>query len=270
MTTAQENSSTASGAGAAPALDLIDVTVSTLRDPSVEVLRDVQWTVQPGDYWAVAGLHRSGKSDLMAVAAGLMRAKRGTVRVFGRALLAGFEPERVDSRRPVGLVFDGGQLLHHLTLAGNIALPMAYHAIGNDTDRGSRLQSLIEFTGLESSMSRMPAQVSRNAQQRIGLARALALKPRLLLLDNPLTGLDPRDAAWWLDSLDALARGHALIDGEPLTLVVTGDDFRPWQNRAKQFALLNGTAFLALGGREQLRAHREPLLKVLLDAPGRL
>ena len=269
MMTAQESSATASRAGSVPALEMTDVTVSTLRDPAIELLREVQWTVQSGEYWVVAGLHRSGKSDLMAVAAGVMRPKHGTVKIFGRELLSGFEHERVDSRRPVGLVFDGGQLLHHLTLAENIALPVAYHEIGNDTERGVRLQSLIEFTGLESAMSRMPAQASRNAQQRIGLARALALKPRLLLLDNPLTGLDPRDAAWWLDSLDSLARGHALLDGEPLTLVVTGDDFRPWQNRAKQFALLNGTTFLALGGREELRRHPEPLLQVLRDATGR-
>ena len=268
MMTTQERSASASGADSVPALEMTDVTVSTLRDPSIELLRDVQWTVEAGDYWVVAGLHRSGKSDLMAVAAGLMRPRRGTVRIFGRELLSGFEHERVDSRRPVGLVFDGGQLLHHLTLAENIALPLEYHEVGNDVERGVRLQSLIEFTGLESSMARHPAQVSRNAQQRIGLARALALMPRLLLLDNPLTGLDPRDATWWLDSLDALARGHALLDGSPLTLVVTGDDFRPWQNRAKQFALLNGPAFLALGGREELRAHPEPLLKVLLDTPG--
>ena len=268
MMKTQENSATASGADSVPALEMTGVTVSTLRDPSVELLRDVQWIVQPGEYWVVAGLHRSGKSDLMAVAAGLMRPRCGTVRIFGRELLAGIEHERVDSRRPVGLVFDGGQLLHHLTLAENIALPLDYHEVGHDAERRTRLQSLIEFTGLESSMARHPAQVSRNEQQRIGLARALALKPRLLLLDNPLTGLDPRDAAWWLDSLDSLACGHALLDGQPLTLVVTGDDFRPWQNRAKQFALLNGTTFLALGGREELRHHPEPLLQVLLDAPG--
>ena len=269
MMTTPESSATASGADSVPALEMTDVTVSTLRDPSVELLRDVQWTVQSGDYWAVAGLHRSGKTDLMAVAAGLMRPKRGTVKIFGRELLTGVEHERADSRRPVGLVFDGGQLLHHLTLAENIALPLEYHEVGNDAERGVRLQTLIEFTGLESSMARRPAQVSRNEQQRIGLARALALKPRLLLLDNPLTGLDPRDAAWWLDSLDALSRGHMLLDGEPLTVVVTGDDFRPWQNRAKQFAVLSGTIFLALGGREELRQHPEPLLKVLLDSPPR-
>lgn len=269
MTKAHEDFPAPSDAGSTRALEMIDVTVSTLRDPSVELLRGVQWTVQPGDYWAVAGLHRSGKSDLMAVAAGLMRPRHGMVRIFGRELLAGFEHERVDSRRPVGLVFDGGQLLHHLTLVENIALPLDYHEVGADDQRRTRLQSLIEFTGLESSMNQLPARVSRNAHQRIGLARALALKPRLLLLDNPLTGLDPRDAAWWLDSLDALARGHALLDGQPLTLVVTGDDFRPWQNRARQFALLNGSSFVTLGGREQLRLHPEPLLQVLLDAPGR-
>jgi ABC-type transporter Mla maintaining outer membrane lipid asymmetry ATPase subunit MlaF len=106
--------------------------------------------------------------------------------------------------------------------------------------------------------------VNRNWQQRIGLARALALKPEVLLLDNPLTGLDPRDAAWWLDIVDALAAGHPIVDGKPLTLVVTGDDLRPWQNRARQFAVLKNRQFVSLGARADLAGHTETHLQDLL------
>ena len=246
-----------------PAFEMRGVTVVSLRDASKVVLEDVNWTVEIGDFWAVAGLLRSGKSDLMALAAGISRPTRGVHHLFGRELVAGFEQERLALRLRIGLVFDGGQLLHHLTLAENIALPLRYH-LGDHADIEHRLRALVEFTGLEPWADSRPSYVNRNWQQRFGLARALALKPEVLLLDNPLTGLDPRDAGWWLETVDALAAGHPLMDGKPLTLVVTGDDLRPWRNRARQFAILKNQQFVPLGTRADLVGHGEPLLQDLL------
>lgn len=247
-----------------PALEMLGVTVPALRDPDTAVLEDVRWTVASGEYWAVGGLHRTGKSDLMAVAGGVMRPASGTLRIFGQELMTGFESERLASRRPVGLVFDGGQLVHRLSLLENITLPLLYHLPPGAPEPVTCLEALVEFTGLAPLMGKLPAAVSRNQRQRIGLARALALRPRLLLLDNPLTGLDPRDAQWWLDALDALAAGHALLDHQPLTLVVTADDFRPWMDRARQFAVLKDRRFLPLGNRAEARANADPLLEDLL------
>lgn len=247
-----------------PALEMRDVSVTTLRDASSIVLEGVNWTVASGDFWAVAGLLRSGKSDLMALAAGITRPARGNCRLFGHELVAGFEHDRLTLRLRVGLVFDGGQLLHHLTLAENIALPLRYHFDDGGEQIEQRIRSLIELTGLEPWAGSHPADVNRNWQQRIGLARALALKPEVLLLDNPLTGLDPRDAGWWLETVDALAAGHPIVDGKPLTLVITSDDLRPWQNRAKQFAILKSRQFIPLGGRGDLAGHAGTHLQDLL------
>jgi phospholipid/cholesterol/gamma-HCH transport system ATP-binding protein len=246
-----------------PALEMREVTVTSLKDPAKVVLEGVNWTVMAGDFWAVAGLLRSGKSDLMALAAGIMRPTRGTYRLFGKELIAGFEQERLELRLRVGLVFDGGQLLHQLTLAENVALPLRYH-LGAGSDLDERLAALIQFTGLEPWADGHPADLTRNWQQRFGLARALALKPEVLLLDNPLTGLDPRDAGWWLDTVEALAAGHPILDHRPVTLVVTGDDLRPWGRRARQFAVLKNHQFLALGNRADLASHPDPLLQDLL------
>jgi ABC-type transporter Mla maintaining outer membrane lipid asymmetry ATPase subunit MlaF len=246
-----------------PAIEMCEVTVSSLRDPARVVLEGVNWTVAAGEFWAVAGLLRAGKSDLVALTAGIMRPTRGTYQLFGQELIAGFEHERLALRLRVGLAFDGGQLLHHLTLAENIALPLRYH-LGAGEDIDERIRALMAFTGLEPWAHSTPASVNRNWQQRIGLARALALKPGVLLLDNPLTGLDPRDTTWWLETVDALAAGHPIVDGRPLTLVVTGDDLRPWRGRATQFAVLKDQQFIPLGSREALAGHAEPLLQDLL------
>src|ERR1051325_5725668 len=249
-----------------PALEMRGVTVTSLRDPANVVLEEVNWSVAVGDFWAVAGLLRSGKSDLMALASGLTRPARGICRWFGEDLVASFEQDRLTLRLRIGLVFDGGQLLHHLTLSENIALPLHYHLHDDGTDIDARLRALIELTGLEPWADRHPAEVTRNWQQRIGLARALALRPEVLLLDSPLTSLDPRDAAWWLETLDALATGHPIVDGHPLTVVVTCDDLRPWLNRARQFAILKNHQFIPLGTRSELSRHPERLLEDLLPA----
>ena len=251
-------------------MEMRHVTVTTVRDSSNAVLEGVNWTVAVGDFWAVAGLLRSGKSDLMAMASGTTRPSRGTYRLFGRELVAGFEHERLALRLRIGLVFDGGQLLHHLTLAENVALPLRYHFEGGSDAIDQRIEALVKLTGLERWADHHPADVTRNWQQRFGLARALALKPEILLLDNPLTGLDPRDAAWWLEIVDALAAGHPVMDEKPLTIVVTGDDLRPWRSRARQFAVLKNRQFLPLGGRDNLASHTETLLQDLLPEVAKL
>jgi len=247
-----------------PVLEMRGVAVSAMREPSKVLLEDVNWTVRPGDYWAVGGLLRSGKSDLLCVAGGLAQPARGECRWFGQPAEALLEDERLAIRRKVGLVFDGGQLLNELTLAENVALPLRYHLEDEEAEPVERIEALVALTGLEPWAGHRPAEVSRNWLQRFGLARALALKPELLLLDDPLSGLDPRDAAWWVEKLEALAAGDPLLDGHPLTLVVTGNDLRPWRGSARQFAMLQDRSFVGLGDRPALDSQGQPVLNELL------
>lgn len=247
-----------------PLLELCGVTVAAPDDPAVTVLQEVNWTVAAGDYWAVGGLARSGKSQLLAVAAGLQRPRDGRCRVFGADTRPEPGAREVAWRRRVGFVFDGGQLIHQLTLTENVALPLRYHQAEGDPDPAGRIEALVALTALEPWASRYPAQVSRNWQQRFGLARALALGPELLLLDDPLSGLDPQDAAWWLETLAALAAGHPLLGGRPLTLVVTTNDLRPWRRSARQFAVLQQGAFLPFPRLPSGEADLPPALAPLL------
>jgi ABC-type transporter Mla maintaining outer membrane lipid asymmetry ATPase subunit MlaF len=237
----------APNAGAEPALQMTNVTVGALQDADRIVFEDVNWSVAPGDFWAIGGLHASGKTDLMALTAGLTRPVRGSYRVFGRELTTGFEPDLLDVRLRIGLVFDGGKLLNHLTVAENVALPIGYHRDIDDDETGAEVERLLNATGLTLWAERMPGTVSRNWQQRVGLARALALKPEVLLLDSPLSGLDPREVGWWVEFLGQLAAGHPLFGGRAVTLVVSGDNLRPWKGLARQFAVLRGRRFVPLG-----------------------
>ena len=248
----------------APALEMIGATIGSLVNTDAVVVELVNWKMEVGDYWAIGGLQASGKSDFLAAAAGIMPPLRGALRVFGQELGLGFEHELMPTRLRVGLVFDGGRLLSHLTILENIALPIRYHQRHTSAEAEARIQALLDLTGLKAWADRTPGAMRRNLQQRVGLARALALKPEMLLLDNPLSGLDPRDSAWWLDIIDQLCAGHSIMDGRPMTLAVTDDNFAPWRDRARQFALLKNKSFMLLGGRSELLASTDPLVQELL------
>ena len=250
-----------------PALEMIQVTVGSLEDSDKIVLREVNWTAQLGDYWAIGGLQASGKSDFLAMAAGIMPPLEGTYRVLGREFSASYEAERLAARLPIGLVFDGGRLLSHLTIAENVSLPIRYHQDLNPQECRQQVQDLLELIGAAKRADDMPATVGRTWHQRIGLARSLALKPQILLLDNPLTGLDPQEAGWWLGMLHELSVGHPILAERPITVVVTGDDLRPWKEQATRFAVLQDERFLALGDRSELASRDEPVLQHLLSSP---
>jgi ABC-type transporter Mla maintaining outer membrane lipid asymmetry ATPase subunit MlaF len=106
--------------------------------------------------------------------------------------------------------------------------------------------------------------MGRNWRKRVGLARALMLKPEVLLLDNPLTGLDLRHANWWLNFLEQLNKGCDFMGGRAVTLVVTAEDLRPWRNRARQFAVLKNKRLVVLGNWAQVEAASAEMVHELM------
>jgi ABC-type transporter Mla maintaining outer membrane lipid asymmetry ATPase subunit MlaF len=247
----------------APALQMEDVTVGSLLDPSAVVAEEINWTVTPGDYWVVAGMQASGKSDFLMMTGSLMAPLHGRYRLFGEDMPI-FEDPRLKARLRLGLVFDGGQMFHHLTVAENVALPLRYHRHLSVGEAEGPVRELLEATELATWADHAPATLTRNWQKRVGLARALALQPEVLLLDNPLVALDLHHTNWWLTFLDQLSKGHSLMHGHPMTLVVTTADLRPWKGHARQFAILKHKRLSVLGTWEQLRAANRELLHELL------
>jgi ABC-type transporter Mla maintaining outer membrane lipid asymmetry ATPase subunit MlaF len=250
----------------APAIEMTGVAVGAMRDPDAIVAEGINWTVNTGDYWVVVGLHGSGKSDFIMLTGGLMPPRLGRYQFFGGAMPI-FEEARLKERLRLGLVFDGGQLFNHLTVAENIALPLRYHHNLSRSQAAATVDQLLECTELAPWAESTPGTLGRSWQKRAGLARALALKPEVLLVDSPLAGLDPLHMHWWLGFLDQLAKGHPLMQGRPLTLVVTTADIRPWKGHARQFAALRNQGFVVLGAWEQLEAASEELVRELLTEP---
>jgi len=247
----------------APATEMIDVSVASMRDQSLLVAEHVNWRVEPGDYWAIAGLQGSGKSDLLMTTGGVMPPVHGEYRLLGE-LMPIFDSERLKHRLRLGLAFETGQLFNHLTVAENLTLPLRYHTNLGPAEARPMVQPLLEAMEIAPWADSTPGTLGRNWQKRVGLARALALKPEVLLVDSPLTGLDVRHATWWLAFMDALSKGHPLLDGRQLTLVVTTADLRPWKGHARRFAVLNDKKFSVQGEWSQLENVAEEFVRELL------
>lgn len=246
-----------------PVVEMRGVSVGSLRNPGLALVREVDWRVEAGDYWVIAGLQGSGKTDLLTLAAGLMAPLRGSYRMLGQPMPI-FEEPRLAHRLRLGMVFDNGQLLNHLTIAENVGLPLRYHRNLPAAAAREEVQRYLECMDLAPWADSTPGAIGRNWAKRAGLARALILKPEFLLVDSPLGGLDLPHTAWWLAFLDRLARGDDLTGGRPLTLVVTTADLRPWKGRAQKFAVLRDGRFSVLGNWMQLERASQELLRELL------
>ena len=250
-----------------PLVELVGAGIAAAQEPEVALVAGVDWRLQPGEYWAVGGLHWAGKSDWFTTVAGLQRPASGAHYLFGEESSTLAQDDLVAARLRIGLVFEnGGRLFPHMTVAENVALPLCYHQNCLAEAANEAVGAVLALAELEEFAAQPAGQLNRAWRQRVALARALVLRPEVLLLDNPLAGLDPRQTRWWLDTLAALNAGHPWLAGRALAIAATTDELRQWRDRARQFALLQGRRWLVLGGREALTASPETAVRELLAA----
>jgi ABC-type transporter Mla maintaining outer membrane lipid asymmetry ATPase subunit MlaF len=248
----------------APVILMNGVAAGSLQDPSAVVLAQVDWTVNPGDFWVLAGLQGSGKSDFLMLTAGLMPPVSGRYSLLGQEMPI-FDEGRLPERLRLGLAFENGQLFNQLTVRENLALPLRYHRNLTESEAATVVQAMLETMDLVLWADSTPGALGWNWRKRVGLARALMLKPEILLIDDPLAGLDLSHVHWWLDLLEKLSKEQNFVHSKPLTLVVTTADLRPWIGLARQFAIVKNKQLTVLGERAQLEAAGEDLVGGLLE-----
>jgi ABC-type transporter Mla maintaining outer membrane lipid asymmetry ATPase subunit MlaF len=222
----------------APLVEVIDASITGSRTRR-SVASHVDWRVASEEFWLIGGRQGSGKTAFLSTIAGLQRPRAGLIRLFGEDLSHLPEPELLKQRTRIGFVFKGGgRMFAGLTVAENVALPLRYHWQWNDEKAGERVHAILEATELTDEADSTAQILGWGRQQRVGLARALALNPELLFLDEPLSGLEARDRRWWRSFLDTLSQGAPLTEGRKVTMIATTNDFGSWSGGSHHRGLL--------------------------------
>ena len=177
-----------SGAAAAPAIELRGVHKAFRGKP---VLRGLDLEIRRGEIFTILGGSGSGKSVCLKHMIGLLRPDAGSVWVEGRDITPLREEALVEVRRNVSMVFQSAALFDSLTVYENVAYPLREHRAWDEPRIAARVGECLEAVGLPGVEGLMPAELSGGMRKRVGVARGIALEPRILLYDEPTTGLDP-------------------------------------------------------------------------------
>ncbi len=215
---------------------------------SQKVLNGINLAVRRGETLAVLGRSGTGKSVLLRLVIGLEKTDSGLVRIQGQDITGLALDQLGEIRKKMGFLFQHAALYDSLTVEQNVAFPLRHHRKDmSKSEQRDRVHELLSEVGMESGFAKMPSDISGGMQKRVGLARALALEPDILLLDEPTAGLDPISSAEIDDLVLKLQEEHHMA-----SIVVT-HDLHSAKTIADRLALLNEGAVVIEGSFEELQ-----------------
>lgn len=224
---------------------------------------DLTLSVETGEFMAVVGPNRAGKSLLIKLCAGLVAPETGTVRVLDRDL-AGLTEEEFDALRlRLGVVLQQPGLLSNMTVFNNVALPLRYHRGLAAPELESRVMEGLEALGVAAMRDRFPAELSQGEARCAAIARALVMNPDILLLDGPGEGLDVEMEAALARLLAEARRSRSL------TILATLHDVSPLLEGADRVAFVRDGKVERAGPYAALLADADPGLRPYLAPPDR-
>jgi phospholipid/cholesterol/gamma-HCH transport system ATP-binding protein len=245
-----------------PILELQDVTVAFGSLGEDLILRDVNIRIYPGETAVLVGLSGSGKTVLLKTLAGLYRPWRGHAFCFGKDWDSLSSIGKHDLAQKVGMQFQKGALFDDLSAIENVAYPLREHTQMSDDEIQIRALECLRAVDLERARDFQPHEMSGGMKQRLGIARAIALKPEILFLDDPTAGLDPVNS----DNMADLILGLKNEIGATL-VIVTHDLMRAFQFAGRIFFVGSRTV-LETGSAEETKKSQDPRVQQFLS--GRL
>ncbi|MGA3104101.1 MAG: ABC transporter ATP-binding protein [Terriglobales bacterium] len=213
-----------------------------------KVLTGVSLAVKRGETLAVLGRSGTGKSVLLRIIIGLEKPDSGSVRIHGQDISGMGLDQLGEIRKKMGFLFQHAALYDSLTVEENVAFPLLHHRQSmSKSEQSDRVAALLAEVGMEAGLKKMPSDISGGMQKRVGLARALALEPEILLLDEPTAGLDPISSGEIDDLVLKLQAEHHMA-----SIVVT-HDLHSAKTIADRLALLNKGKVVIEGNFEELQ-----------------
>jgi phospholipid/cholesterol/gamma-HCH transport system ATP-binding protein len=223
-----------------------------------KVLNGIDLTVNGGETLAVLGRSGIGKSVLLKLIVGLEKPDSGSIQVLGQDI-AKLDRDRLNEiRKKIGFLFQSAALYDSMSVEENVMFPLARHTKMSEVERTKRARELLSAVGMESGLKKLPSEISGGMQKRVGLARALALDPEILLFDEPMAGLDPITAA---------EIGKLIVEQQRqrnITSVVVTHEIHSARIFADRFVLMNEGKILADGAFDDLRKSRNTFVAEFL------
>jgi len=218
------------------------------------VLNGISLQVARGETLAVLGRSGIGKSVLLKLIIGLQPSDSGSVKIEGQEITGLNVQQLNEVRKRIGFLFQEAALYDSLTVEENVAFPLSRHTNAPAADRRNRVRELLGSVGMDQDLEKMPSEISGGMQKRVGLARALALDPNILLFDEPTAGLDPITAA---------EIGKLILElkqKREMTAIVVTHDIRGAKVFSDRMALIHEGNILAEGPLADLQKSKHPFV----------
>ena len=236
-------------------IELVDVHKSFGKQ---KVLNGLNLAIEDGKTTVIIGRSGGGKSVLLKHIIGLMKPDSGQVLIDGVDMTKLNDKELNEIRKKFGMLFQEAALFDSMNVGENVAFPLREHAKLKEKERWEIVADRLHSVGLTGVEGKMPSELSGGMRKRVGLARAIALHPQIVLFDEPTTGLDP---------VMAEAINHLIIETQRhfnLTCIVISHDVQSIFRIGHKIAMLYEGSIIAYGTPEEIRASDNPVIEQFL------
>jgi phospholipid/cholesterol/gamma-HCH transport system ATP-binding protein len=223
------------------------------------ILKGISFDVAEGEILFVLGTSGTGKSVLLKNIVGLLRPDEGEIWIDGQEVSRIPEDAYLPVRKKCGMVFQHPALFDSMTIFDNVAFGVRRHERLSEEEIAERVTRCLQLVNLADVEEKMPAQISYGMQKRVSLARTVAVGPKILLFDEPTTGLDPVTTSAVNQLIKDLSRKLKT------TSMVVSHDMRCALEIADRIMVLDQGHIIAQGTPEELKASTHPLVRDFLD-----
>lgn len=227
------------------------------------VLDNLDLTIQTGDTTVIIGRSGCGKSVLLKHIIGIMKPDSGQVLIDSRDVATMESKELGHLRMRIGLLFQGAALFDSLTVLENVGFGMIEHTSAKTDEIEHRVKECLTLVGLKEIEDKKPAELSGGMKKRVGLARAICLRPKIMLYDEPTTGVDPIMG----DSInDLIIELHNKLK---VTSIAVTHDMASAYKIADKIAMLYNGKIIAVGTPDEIRNTKDPIVRQFITGTGK-